>query len=123
MKRNDIYLILSVVALATVIWMIQYFIVQSEDGSVITVTQDGVCIGEYSLEEENTLTFTDAQGEANVLLIRDGQAKMLEADCPDKLCVKQKSISHKGESIICLPHRLVIEVTEGEENELDAVVG
>ena len=121
-KKNDIYLMVAVCALAFIIWLMQHGNTQSA-GSVITVRQDGELIGTYSLAEDNTLTFKDTQGGENVLEICDGEARMLEADCPDQLCVKQKVISRKGESIICLPHRLVIEVTEGEENTVDAVVG
>lgn len=122
MKKNDMYLLISVIALAFMIWIIQQSVMHAE-GGVVTVTQDGICIGTYSLEEDKVLSFTDEKGGTNVLTIRDQEAYMSEADCPDKLCVKQKAISRKGESIICLPHRLVIEVTEGEENVVDAVVG
>ena len=49
---------------------------------------------------------------------------MEEADCPDRLCVRQGAVSRVGESIICLPHELVVTV-EGEEMDggLDGVAG
>ena len=34
---------------------------------------------------------------------------MIFADCPDKLCTKQPAVDKNGESIICLPHQVVIE--------------
>ena len=46
---------------------------------------------------------------------------MEEADCPDLLCVHQKAISKEGESIICLPNKVVVTIRGGEETELDAV--
>lgn len=122
MKKHDVWLGIIVLLLAVGIWLIQYGVIRSE-GSVIVVTQDGEQIGTYRLSEDNQIEFTDEQGRRNLLEIRDGKAKMCEADCPDRLCVKQKAISYKGESIICLPHRLVIEVTEGETNTVDAIVG
>jgi hypothetical protein len=35
------------------------------------------------------------------------------ADCPDKLCVSHREIFREGESIVCLPHRVVVTVTKG----------
>jgi len=37
---------------------------------------------------------------------------VIEADCPDKICVKHTNIKNAGETIICLPHKLVIEIVE-----------
>ncbi len=120
-KKNDIYLAAAVLAAAFLLWMMQRFVFSAK-GEQITVVQDGEVVGTYLLTEENTLTFIDGAGGKNVLVIRDGEAYMSEADCPDKLCMRQKAIAKKGESIICLPHRLAVEVTAGEEAQVDAVV-
>ena len=59
--------------------------------------------------------------DSNVLMIKDGRAQMKSADCPDQICVRQKAISKEGESIICLPNKVVVSIVGGEEKELDAV--
>ena len=46
----------------------------------------------------------------NMIFVSDDKVVMEAADCKDQICVHHKPISSKGESIICLPHRLVIEV-------------
>lgn len=120
MKKNDIYLAAAVLAAAFLLWSAQRFSGPSR-GAAITVTQEGETVGNYLLDRENTLVFTDKAGGRNVLAIRDGEAYMVEADCPDQLCVRQKAIAKRGESIICLPHRLAVEVTAGESAETDAV--
>lgn len=120
MKKNDIYLAAAVIAAAFLLWMIPY--VLSPQGHQITIMQNGEVVGIYSLAKEGRLTFTDERGGRNVLVIQGGEAYMSEANCPDGLCMRQKAISKRGESIICLPHRLVAEVTAGEEAEMDAVV-
>ena len=53
-----------------------------------------------------------AHGGKNTVVIKDGEVHVENADCPDKICEKHKPISAVGETIICLPHRLVVEVTE-----------
>ena len=52
---------------------------------------------------------------------KDGTADITEADCPDKLCVHQRAISKTKETIVCLPNKVVVEVTGSEESELDSV--
>lgn len=53
--------------------------------------------------------------------IEDGTVKMIQADCPDKLCMKQKAISKNRENIICLPNNIVLQIANQDESELDAV--
>jgi len=56
----------------------------------------------------------------NIILVKDGTICVKSATCPDKLCVKQGEISFGGESVICLPNKVVIEVT-GKSQDVDAV--
>lgn len=50
----------------------------------------------------------------NVVVVDNGTARMAEADCPHGSCMQQHPISQPGEQIICMPHKLWVEVvTEG----------
>lgn len=118
-KKNDIYFVMAVAAIALCL-ICQRFMF-SKEGARVVVQRDGKTVGTYSLAEEERLVFTSEDGGKNVLAIRDGKAYMETADCPDKLCVKQGAIGREGESIICLPHKLVIQVIGGEDREADAV--
>ena len=46
----------------------------------------------------------------NLIEIGDGEVRVLEADCPDQIDVEQGWISNIGQTLICLPNRLVVEV-------------
>ncbi len=120
MKRYDFILIGLILVLA-LIWGCFQFFIWGRDGAVAVVSQDGQVIGSYSLSEDMELEITDDREGKNTLVIEMGQANITEADCPDKLCVKQKAISKNGESIICLPHRLVIEIAGGVNPDIDAL--
>ncbi|WP_236914706.1 NusG domain II-containing protein [Clostridium sp. Cult2] len=54
----------------------------------------------------------------NLIEIDDEKVRVIEADCPDQLDVKQGYISKVGEVIVCLPNRLVIEI-KGIDDEVD----
>jgi hypothetical protein len=45
---------------------------------------------------------------------------MIDADCPDKLCEKQGKISKNGQSIICLPNKIVIKINSDTDTDVDA---
>lgn len=91
------------------------------EGSNITITVDGEEYGTYSLLEEQTITVGEGD-TINIIQIKGGKAYMVEASCPDQLCVDQNEISFDKESIICLPNKVVITVTSDVESELDGVI-
>ena len=57
----------------------------------------------------------------NVVLIENGTVKMESSDCHNQVCVNHKPISHSGESIICLPHKIVVRIEGGKEADVDAI--
>ncbi|MBQ2705294.1 MAG: NusG domain II-containing protein [Agathobacter sp.] len=91
------------------------------EGSNISITIDGAEYGTYSLLEEQIITI-EQEGHINIIEIKDGEAFMKEASCPDQLCVDQNEISFDKESIICLPNKVVITVTSDMESDLDGIV-
>lgn len=119
MKRRDVSLIVSVLAAALILFGLRALLF-SEDGAYIQVQVDGEETARYPLAEDAVVEITGEGSFRNVLIIADGMADMTEADCPDKLCVKQAAISKNGQSIICLPHRVVVSVVGGEQPETDA---
>ena len=52
----------------------------------------------------------------NIIHIEKATVKIIHANCKDSLCVKQKSISKVGQSIICLPNKVVVEI-KGDMND------
>ena len=48
---------------------------------------------------------------------------MEEADCPDRLCMRRGAIRYAGDSIICLPNKVVVEISGEDALNLDAVAG
>lgn len=100
----------AVIAIIAGISALVVMFAQSGAGASVRVTVDGALYGEYSLSKEQSIFIESASGY-NRLLIKNGSAYMAEADCPDKYCMDYKPVSRGGETIICLPHRLVVEVT------------
>ena len=77
--------------------------------------------GRYPLAEDRRVTIGAA--DYNVLEIKDGAAAVAEANCGDHTCVRTGRISREGETIVCLPHRLVVRIEGGDEPLFDADAG
>lgn len=91
---------------------------------MVKVTVDGELYGVYSLSQnmtEDIHTGEDGQ-QLNRLVIRDGKAFVENATCPDGICAAHRSISRNGESIVCLPHRVVITVAAAETDDAPDIV-
>lgn len=116
---KDIIFIMCVLVSAVLIWVLFRYMNGSEGDSVVVI-QDGQETERYLLSEDNIYIISYGE-EYNLLMISDGEAFITDADCPDGLCMKQRAIFRDGESIICLPHKLVIQVEAKEEGKLDAV--
>lgn len=119
--KNDLILLVVLLAVAALGFYFFYFRNRPQ-GDQVQITIDGTVYGTYSLSREQEIQIPDASGTTtNVLSIKDGKAKMIEANCPDKLCEYQNAISKSGESIICLPNKVVVTVTgEQDDDTIDA---
>ncbi|MDD2980385.1 MAG: NusG domain II-containing protein [Hespellia sp.] len=116
MKKNDMILIAVIVFAAAAIFGWNMFRGQSADAEV-EVTVDGTLYGIYDLDKDQKLEIN----QTNTLTIENHKADMTDANCPDLLCVHQKAVSRNGESIICLPNKVVVTVISKKEAEYDAV--
>lgn len=118
MTKADFLLTAGILVLAGVL-LVRYFTVGAGDGWVV-VSRDGIVEERLPLSEDARLLLQDASGNENLLVIEGGSARLEDADCPDRLCVRQGAISRSGESIICLPHKLVITIEGRAETDSSA---
>lgn len=82
---------------------------------LVTYTEDAAGVEYFTYKPEPKL----AEGTSyNLISVTDGMVVVEAADCEDQICVRHKPVSSKGESIICLPHRLVV-VVDGDDNSID----
>lgn len=91
----------------------------SHQGNKVEITKDGKLWGTYSLDGEHKITIRDGK-ELNVVKISGGKVTMESANCKNQVCVHHSPVSRTGESIVCLPHKIVVTI-KGEDNEYDAI--
>ena len=112
--KNDVILIgtllVVLVLVGLALWLLR------GEGDVVVVEADGKTYGTYALNIDRTVEIRTGEGgkELNLLVIRDGKAHVETATCPDGICAAHRPIFRQGESIICLPHKVVITVIKAE---------
>lgn len=91
-----------------------------ETGTYAEVHIDGRLYASYPLDQDRTEKISCGGGH-NTVVIKDSYVYISDADCPDKYCVAQGKIRDSGGSLVCLPHRLVVEIKADRNTEVDAV--
>ena len=61
------------------------------------------------LSEDTTVTVTGSLG-TNIIEVANGRVRCLESDCSNQTCVKQGWVSGRGQTVVCLPHKLIVQV-------------
>ena len=115
--RNDLIFIAAVLLIVSALGLCFYFF--RSEGDTVVVTVDKKEFGRYSLSEDTVVEIRTGkkEEELNRLVIKDGKAYVETATCPDGICAGHKPISREGESIVCLPHKVVITIESTETNE------
>ncbi len=86
------------------------------------LTVDGKKIKTFDLEKNNTYRYEDKDGEFNLIELKDGKIRIKDADCGDLVCVRRGWIEKSGETIVCLPHKLLIEIKASDGSEEGNVI-
>ncbi len=118
--KNDMILGAALLIAALCLFLV-FNSIHRSDGGMVQVKQDKKIIGTYSLDKDGEYEIKTYYG-TNTLTVKDGYAYMSQSSCKDHLCEKMGKISRVGETIICLPNSVFIEVISGDNSDYDAVV-
>ena len=121
-RRNDILLISFLALVSVILLVIPIVTAVKPESPALLIQVDGKEYGTWPLDEDREISINDT----NVCRIENGKVKMISADCPDQLCVRQSAIDENGGTIVCLPNKIVLSIvnaeeTEGEGGALDGV--
>lgn len=104
LKKADILVFILVLILSLGLFAVSFFI-HTEKGSYVSVSINNTQYCREEIDKDTVIIL-----ENNTVTVKDGQVYMSSANCPDGICVAHKPIEKKGETIVCLPSRVIIEV-------------
>ena len=107
--KNDIILFAGILCLALLALLV--FNLTKKEGKFVTVSINGKIEYTYNLSENMEKVIQNGVF-SNTLVIKDNKVSVSYANCRDKICVNHRSINSVGETIVCLPHKLVIAITD-----------
>ena len=113
MSRRDAALLVILLAVGALLFF--FLRINRAEGGTAVVRVSGEPYGSYDLHTDQEIEIQGTNGGTNLLQIRDGKASVIQASCPDLLCVHQGTVSRQGESIICLPNEVVVEISGAME--------
>ena len=115
-KKRDIVLAAVLLILGiTGVLIVKYGL---KSGNTADIYIDDKLVQTIDMSVDDEYTFQTDKG-SNTVEVRNCAVSMKSADCPDKVCVRMGTKNRNGETITCLPHKLVIEVHGGQEQEVD----
>lgn len=124
MKKREVIFAIIILMLAGVLFLVFEWTGQTNgepDGQQVRIMVAGEEYGTYALEEDREIEVQQSDGY-NKIIIENGVVYMEDADCPDKYCVQQGRIHNQRQTIVCLPHRLVVEIIGKETEETPDVI-
>lgn len=96
---------------------------RANKGTYVEITVDGKMYKTFNLSEhkgEEEFYIKSKYGY-NLVKIKDQSIAIIDADCHDKICERPGFISKPGQSLICLPHKTMIEI-KGYSNKADDII-
>lgn len=122
MKKFDIIIIISfiLISIVSAVWFM-FSSNKKYEHRYAEIYVEGVLYKRINLTEnmeEMTIPIETKLGK-NIIHISKGKVNMVDADCHDRVCVKSGTIEKVGETIVCLPHKVVVEIKGEGKAETD----
>lgn len=118
MKKGDKILIFLVILVSIVMFFIMNNQGLEHQNKYISIQVNGDEIKKITLDKSTKSKTYPIETDYgyNLIEVKSDSVKVIEADCKDKLDVKQGKINKVGDIIVCMPNRLVVEIKSDKEN-------
>ena len=110
MKRGDVLVLALVAAIA--LGGLAFIHFSRPDEGVIVIQVEGEDRYVFPLYEPGRDELLEVQGRVGSVFVQlgDGRVRVINVDCPDKLCEAVGWVSTPGRPIACLPNRVTVTI-------------
>ncbi|OFI05824.1 hypothetical protein CLOACE_15190 [Clostridium acetireducens DSM 10703] len=124
MKKFDLIIIITLIIISGVSFLAyKFYFSKSYENKYAEIYVKGNLYKTVSLEDKNykeKINIKTDLGE-NIIEVKHGKIRILESDCHNQICVKEGYIENVGETIACLPHKLLIEIKSHKKSNIDEI--
>ncbi|MGM0524003.1 MAG: NusG domain II-containing protein [Bacillota bacterium] len=124
---SDVLVILVLIGISFLPFAVFYAQQSSSGERFVVITKDQAVLHEIALsdiDEIEQVTIDSDDGHYNTIEISNGEVHMHDANCNDQVCVRSGAIDSPGETIVCLPHKVIVEITTKDntnDQEIDII--
>ena len=117
--KNDLFILIVFLLISGCLFIV-FKNPSRTDGEYALITVNGEEYARLDINENTDITVSTDEGTKSVH-VSNGKISVISADCPDQICVNHEAIGYDKETIVCLPHKLVIEICSEKEADVDAI--
>lgn len=114
-KPVDIFIWLGVGIALIFLWQ---QVRQKTPGKEAYVQIGNQVVYKVNLSREQTIDLSEFQISA-IIQVANGKIRVVESDCPKQICVRTGAIQFQGQTIICVPHKVLIYIPFEEGNQIE----
>lgn len=119
-NKTGLIVIIALIAAACILAVVFWFMNKGPASSVV-IKVDGNVVKTVSINQNQTINVEGYNGGYNIVNIENGVVDVREADCDNQICVNSSTITKPGQTITCIPHRVIVEIVGGSDG-VDSVV-
>jgi hypothetical protein len=118
--KFDLILIILILLLSifSILWVSADQIRQPLQPKSVIIYQDNIKLEEINMSKDRIISILNGKMQVEV---NKGKIRALHSDCPQHICVKMGWIQNKGQTIVCLPNHVLIEIKSSGSQSLDAI--
>lgn len=123
-KRAVLLSFVVVIIILVSILSIIYMKDNAQEGVYAKIYQNDILIKTIDItnvDEPYTIKIDSEDGGYNIIEVKEGAVGVIEATCPDGLCMDMGYIDSSLMPVICLPNHLTIKIEGKDNNDLDGV--
>lgn len=121
MRKSDflIIIIILILSISLILFNSYKTKIYNDNEKYAYIQVKGELIKKIKITDEEQIVNVKTEYGINVIKIHDNGVEIIDADCPDKVCIKTGFIDKFGSSIVCLPNKLIVEIRGDIKEEID----
>lgn len=124
MRKTD-YLLLTAICLMALAGYLFFHNGDTKGAKLLIIQQENKIMARIDLSKvkAETKLAIPVQDGTVIIMYDSNKAWIKSSPCPEKLCIQQGKISKAGQTIACLPEKVLLTITTpGKEAEQDAIL-
>lgn len=114
--KGDIILIVSLIVISLAMFISSF---SQSESLIAEIYVDGEKAHSIALEEV-TESYTINENYCQLLIEKDG-VSFAFSNCGDQLCVKKGKLKRQGDTMACVPEKVVVVLKSDKQNKIDGV--